>query len=134
MKYVVILILLVAVAAWYVRRRRSETATAEADEPALTSTSEFHAVSLRFPKNACAAAKALAGQRFLAAAAPRLPLPECDAPQCGCSFKHHEDRRSGEDRRNPFGPGAIMRATGRHKAERRGGPGRRATDRDESAL
>ncbi len=134
MKYVVALFLLLAVGVWIWYRRRSNSLEIEPEKPALTSTSEYHAVSLRFPKNACNAAKALAGQRFLAAAAPHLPLPECDAPNCSCSFKHHADRRSGEDRRNPFGPGAIMRATGRHKAERRQSPGRRATDHDESTY
>lgn len=132
MKYFFLLIVLLIGAWWFVRRRRDGPAPEALEEPDLASTSEFHAVSVRFPKNACAAAKALAGQRFLASAAPRLPLSNCDAAQCTCRFIHHKDRRSGEDRRNPFGPGAIMGATGRHQAERRQRAGRRSTDSDES--
>lgn len=60
---------------------------------ASRSTHRYHAVSIRFGKNPCAAAKALGEQRFLAKDAPRLPLPACDAERCGCSFAHHEDRR-----------------------------------------
>jgi hypothetical protein len=53
----------------------------------------YHAVAIRLGKNPCEAAKALAGQRFLAKEAPRLPLVKCDAERCGCAFAHHEDRR-----------------------------------------
>jgi hypothetical protein len=64
-------------------------------KPPRTSRSAhpYHAVSIRLGKNACAAAKALAEQRFLAKEAPRLPLAKCDAERCGCAFAHYEDRR-----------------------------------------
>jgi hypothetical protein len=42
----------------------------------------------------CAAVRALAGQRFLAAEAPLFPLPGCDRPNCGCRYRHYEDRRT----------------------------------------
>jgi len=54
----------------------------------------YHAVSIRFGKNACQAAKALAEQRILGKDAPRLPLAKCDAERCGCVFVHYDDRRS----------------------------------------
>ena len=76
----------------------------------------FHAIAVRTTQHSCAAAKAMAGQRFLSGKAPRLPLPECDQASCECSYKHSADRRqvkrrdegdkrsrrasSGEDRRN----------------------------------
>jgi len=53
----------------------------------------YHAVTLRAPKGACAAAKALAERRFLAAEAPRLPLADCTSGRCLCTFAHHDDRR-----------------------------------------
>lgn len=57
------------------------------------STSRYHAVEICFGKNPCAAARVLGEQRFLARDAPRLPLPNCTAARCDCSFTHHPDRR-----------------------------------------
>jgi len=80
---------------------------------------KFHAVSLRFPSSACEGAKALGGQRFLSAAAPRLPLAECDVPNCKCRFVHHKDRRSGDDRRDTYGQGVGGGNTGKYETEQR---------------
>lgn len=81
--------------------------------------SAFHAVSISYAGNACETAKNMEGRRFLSNAAPRLPLPECDVLECKCRFVHHQDRRKGADRRNPylhqFGGGE----TGSHKQEQR---------------
>lgn len=82
-------------------------------------TSPYHAVSLQYSSNACDAAKAMTGRRFLSSAAPRLPLPECDALECRCRFAHHSDRRTGRDRRTPFSPATSGGGTGTFKAERR---------------
>ncbi len=104
-----VLAFLLAVAWLVVRVRRGKKEIQEAstfkkpDETAL-----FHAVSLKYSSNACNAAKAMTGRRFLASAAPRLPLPECDALECRCGFSHHSDRRSGEDRRSPFNTGRFV--------------------------
>lgn len=65
-------------------------------------TSQFHAVSIRFASTACEAAKNMEGKRFLSGAAPKIPLPDCDAAVCKCRFVHHKDRRAGEDRRSGF--------------------------------
>jgi hypothetical protein len=79
----------------------------------------FHAVSIVFAKNACKAAMNMQGRRFLSGAAPKIPLPDCDALECRCRFAHHTDRRSHDDRRNPylrqFGGGE----TGNHQQEQR---------------
>lgn len=64
--------------------------------------SQFHAVSLEISGNACDAAQAIAGKRFLSNAAPQLPLPECDVGNCGCRYTHHKDRRVGVDRRKQY--------------------------------
>ena len=82
-------------------------------------TSLYHAVSLKYSATACDAAKAMTGRRFLASAAPRLPLPDCDALECRCAFAHHDDRRSGKDRRNPYNTGRFVGGTGKMPMERR---------------
>lgn len=90
-----------------------------------TTDSAFHAVSLQFAGNACEAAKNMRGRRFLSTAAPRIPLPDCDASACQCKFVHHKDRRANEDRRSPFatrgGAGEIAERQfdKRHSGERR---------------
>lgn len=96
--------------------RSSEETTAKqiTDE-----SSAYHAVSLRYSGNACNAAKSMTGRRFLASAAPRLPLPECNSLECRCRFVHHADRRTGKDRRSPFSPASMSGGTGTFKAERR---------------
>ena len=121
----VILIALVLIA------RRNNANVAEepkvADRRDLTNTgTQFHAVSIRFADSACDAAKATEGTRFLSAAAPRIPLPECDVAQCKCRFIHHADRRSGVDRRGQH-PKNMLASTGaytgkdrRYRGDRRG--------------
>ena len=118
---------------WLLIRRRRARIAAEAASRATYKPEDtrFHAVSIRFETYACEAAKALEGRRFLADAAPRLPLAECNATECKCRFVHHKDRRSGRDRRSPFGSGqSIDMATGKHRIERREGKDRRAEPDD----
>lgn len=113
-------IILVLLVVWlYVRYRNQSD---EAPKPAsLTDTGKnaFHAVSIKFESNACAAAKEMEGRRFLARAAPRLPLPECNSLECRCRFTHHADRRSPKDRRSPFGAAGAQGGTGSFEKERR---------------
>jgi hypothetical protein len=89
---------------WLVSRR--ETARAEApprretprsDPPAAPRSKlggRFSAVQIRARSGACRPAQLLQGQRFLAKDAPLLPLPECKAPRCSCTFSKLPDRRS----------------------------------------
>lgn len=108
---------------WLIMRIRRNNLEERAEETTATrkveNTSAFHAVSLKYSSNACDAAKAMTGRRFLSGAAPRLPLPGCDALECRCGFAHHEDRRSGNDRRSPFNPATHGGGTGTFKVERR---------------
>lgn len=124
---VVIAVLLVAIW-WLVRKRRAaiEEVSAPRFQPRSKKTA-YHAVSITFQSDACNAARAMAGRRFLATAAPTLPLPDCDATECKCRFVHHDDRRSGRDRRSPFSPGQAA-GTGSYEKEKRTGTGRRAED------
>jgi len=115
-----VLALLLAVAWLVMRIRRGKKEVEKASvarSPAETSV--FHAVSLKYSSSACDAAKAMTGRRFLASAAPRLPLPECDSLECRCGFAHHSDRRSGKERRSPFNKGQYTGGTGRFQVERR---------------
>lgn len=63
-----------------------------------TSDSAYHGVSLKLSANACDAAKALIGRRFLATQAPILPIAGCDLASCSCGYQHHADRRDGPRR------------------------------------
>lgn len=88
-----------AAAYWLAARRARESGRApQKPRPA----GRFGAVEIRMRSNACAAAKALEGQRFLARSAPALPLPSCDAAHCACSFGKLSDRRT-ESRRLEHG-------------------------------
>jgi hypothetical protein len=112
--------LLVLTIAWLVVRiRRNNAAEKVESMPKSRNTGEYHSVAIKYAKNACDAAKAMTGRRFLATAAPRLPLPECNYSECSCTFAHYDDRRSRKDRRSPFAAGSASGATGKHGVERR---------------
>lgn len=118
---------LILAIAWLVMRiMRGGPQSAKATAPQIPATaSPYHAVSLQYSRSACDAAKAMTGRRFLSSAAPRLPLPECDSLECRCRFVHHDDRRTGKDRRSPFSPARPTAGTGTFKAERRQNKDRR---------
>ena len=42
----------------------------------------------------CRAVNALAGKRFLSNNVPMLPLDECDAAECRCTYQLFDDRRT----------------------------------------
>lgn len=122
---------------WLLIRRRNARRDSTPALPVAETTkipTAYHAVSIRFSANACNAAKALAGHRFLSNAAPTLPLPECNASECNCRFTHHDDRRTGKDRRSPFNPATRPLGTGRYEQERRRGEDRRADPDDRKLL
>ncbi len=127
MKMFLLVVALALALVWLVLRRhrgRTETPDRRALPSAAPDTS-YHAVSIRFEKRACDAAREYEGRRLLAVEAPKLPLPDCDAAECNCRFVHYKDRRSGKDRRSPFGSGGISATPGRFEPERREGKERR---------
>lgn len=128
MKMFLLVVVLALLVVWLVLRRRTDQPEPVSKQPALPATgpdTNYHAVSIRFEKWACRAAKEYAGRRLLADEAPKLPLPDCDAAECRCHFVHYEDRRSGRDRRSPFGSGGVAAASGHFEQERREGSDRR---------
>jgi len=112
--------LLVLTVAWLiVRIRQNKAATKAESRPQAKNQGEYHAVAIKYSENACDAAKAMTGRRFLSNAAPRLPLPECDFLECRCQFVHHDDRRASRDRRSPFSAAGATDGTGSYEKERR---------------
>ena len=64
----------------------------------------FRAAEIEFEDCACDAVKALGGQRLLLREVPRIPVPDCDKPNCTCSYVRYNDRRLWtEDRRAFYG-------------------------------
>ena len=126
------LLLVLLLLVWLFIRRRQATATPKAKKavPVSHKSTAYHAVSIKFESNACGAARELEGRRFLSSAAPRLPLPDCDVLECSCRFIHHKDRRTGHDRRSPFGPSGFGGGTGSFEQEQRKGRDRRVSDDD----
>ena len=128
MRTVLLLLVVGLLIAWYFYRQGLDKPKERQDRRvrrSLRDSSKYHAVSIKPGAYACMAANAIAGQRFLASDAPSLPLPDCDAAECECHFTHHDDRRSGKDRRSPFTSGGIAAATGTYSGERRKGDDRR---------
>jgi hypothetical protein len=128
----ILLILALSVAIWWFVRKRRESAADDATTEVrkAAANTQFHAVSIRFSGQACGPAKDMIGRRFLATAAPKLPLPDCDVLDCECRFTHHDDRRAGRDRRSPFAAGGVGGGTGSYDSEQRHGGDRRKSDDD----
>ena len=123
---ILLLLVLGLLIAWYFYRQGLEKPKPKPDRRTLsTPDSDYHAVSIKPGSYACSAVSDIAGKRFLATEAPELPLPGCTAAKCECHFVHYRDRRSGKDRRSPFGSGGLAAASGKYAQERREGKERR---------
>ena len=79
------------------------------------SETAHHAVSFSLPANACDAAKALIGKRFLATQAPIFPIDGCDVKSCSCGYRHHGDRRAGPRRTLEIGISEQFRTDGERR-------------------
>ena len=89
---------------WLWRKRTRRLPQAAGSGAGRTSTpSPYRCVAIRPAEGgACAGARSVEGKRFLARAAPPLPLDTCDSSACRCRYAHFEDRRHAERRRyNP---------------------------------
>jgi hypothetical protein len=105
---------------WWIRRLNARDSASRAPRV----TKRFAAVEIRPRNDACEAAHALEGQRFLSNQAPALPLEGCSATQCGCRFVKLSDRRDEERRLGHEGLKASMFLN----ADRRNQTGRRDAD------
>ena len=137
MEAILIGLLVLMVLGWLFMRRGNNQSSTKVKTERRTSTvsdsSKYHAVAIKFSPKACDAAKALDGKRFLSAAAPQIPLPDCDVVDCQCRFMHYKDRRARVDRRSVFTSSGLSATTGKYEAERRERPERRHDD-DEDLL
>jgi hypothetical protein len=122
---VAVVILLLAYVFIHRPKKKPNDRPTERREISSQTDPAFHAVSLKFPANACNAAKAMDDRRFLSTAAPRIPLPECDATECRCRFVHYKDRRSGDDRRDAYAQGFGAGSSGTYEKEQRKSSDRR---------
>src|SRR5688572_714517 len=84
----------------------------------------FGAVQIRPRGDACRAAHLLGKYRFLAKNAPALPLRECTAARCACTFSKLPDRRTDGRRLDHGGLTAslFLAASRRRKRDRRRAP------------
>lgn len=65
---------------------------------------EYRGVSvIATEDDCCQAVRGIAGKRFLADEAPRLPLNDCDAAVCRCKYKRFDDRREDSRRSSDIG-------------------------------
>ncbi len=123
----IIAIIILVVSILLFRRTRATTKKRPPDPDRLGKVqrdTRFHAVSLENLSGACAAAYAIQGERFLPGAAPRIPLPECDAPECNCLYVRYNDRRLSRNRRQCW-TGSVGDLGGGMKEQRDGGDRRR---------
>jgi hypothetical protein len=69
-----------------------ESSMRNGDNPAASS--RFRCVQINVNgASSCAAALEVAGKRFLPHEIPTLPMPECTAETCECSYELFSDRR-----------------------------------------
>lgn len=109
--------------------RRGATGRSDV-EPKQTAKNRYAAVRIEPMSFACDAVMRYTGRRILVSEAPVLPVPGCTEKTCQCRFVKYSDRRSGSERRLPFGEGSMMFILGQIN-ERRETRDRR-TDESES--
>ena len=111
---------------WHRRRVQAEVQHSGRPVQVHRVTNPFHAVSIQAGPACRRTADEYTDRRFLSGEAPQLPLPTCDSVKCRCRYIHHEDRRSGDDRRqrgDVWNPHVSTLAN-----DRRAMRGRRVTD------
>lgn len=88
----------------------------------LQKSEKFWGVSV---ESHCSASSRLAGEKFPLQAAPVLPVRDCEAPACKCSYFGLPDRRLRADRRTGIDRRRALRMEG---TERRAERSRRESD------
>jgi hypothetical protein len=109
----------------------AKSSGAKENNARLQARKPYRAISVVCDEAACSAAKKIQGRRFLDVErdVPKLPLSDCDAPNCDCRYEHHDDRRSSDDdRRHPNALQADLYAHSGNKEKRTSRRGRRKTD------
>jgi hypothetical protein len=98
---VIIVLVLVACCIWYMSERSAARLKKALDENTDTPLfqSPFKCVVIHPCAHSCKQARAYQAKPILGNNLPALPLQDCDAIACECSFLPQEDRRMGMDRR-----------------------------------
>jgi len=65
-----------------------------------TTKTKYHAIQVLPCEHSCDPARWVSSKIYLVSELSKLPLASCNKiDECGCKFKHYEDRRQNEDRR-----------------------------------
>ena len=91
-----------------------------------SSDTRWRAVEIQPGLVCCEIVGKITNQIYLASEAPALPLDNCSQKRCRCKYNFHQDRRSGEDRRDDFI--TLSSVTQSYGEDRRHLTGRRASD------
>ena len=115
------LVVLAGAAYWLFLRRPAAASSKPPPPRPAKQGGRFGAVQIRPRLGACRAAQLLQGHSFLAKDAPTLPLRECSAARCSCTFSKLPDRRTDGRRLDHGGLSAsLFLATSRRmKRDRR---------------
>lgn len=102
LKIAVIVLILVACCVWYVSERSATRLKKALDDNAAGPLfqSQFKCVVVNLCAHPCKKAREYQSKPILAKDAPSLPLQDCNAITCQCSFLRYDDRRMGTDRRD----------------------------------
>ena len=138
--WIIVIALLVAAAVLFLRTRMAGTGFISSSsvsqmmrqppraqhKPAIE-RKDFRAVSIKCGPGSCRAARVLEGKRGFPNQIPRLPLSQCDAGVCVCSYEQHSDRRANDDRRRLY---ATVTGGTPDSSERRAAQDRRVPEPD----
>ena len=93
----------------------------------------YNAAAIRHDDCACSAVKEIGKHRFLASEVPKIPMPDCTAKTCNCTYARYSDRRNMDTRRAPFSLESDLYASG-GEPERRELQSRRTMDNDSVSI
>ena len=82
-------------------KKSSKVLATRSGRKQLAGANPYQSAEIEFdPTCACDAVKRISGQRFLVRNVPPIPVPDCDSPDCRCTYIRYKDRRLWtEDRR-----------------------------------
>ncbi|OUR73878.1 hypothetical protein A9Q78_02335 [Methylophaga sp. 41_12_T18] len=104
MNYLLFISLIISAAlifAWRVHRSNLDNKKHQQQIATPKQSTKYHAITIQLCHEPCQYVQEFKGKRLLATEAPELPILGCSNQQCTCNYVHHQDRRSGEDRRYP---------------------------------
>jgi hypothetical protein len=98
----IILILLCIVLFWLHRNSNTRLVHKQKTQSSAKPREKtYHGTSIQICSQACDPVSTLTGKRFLPSEITELPIHGCTNPACTCTYLHHDDRRSNNDRRYP---------------------------------